>query len=260
MASSKEVNRRDFLKLAGLTALSSILPACGYKQETPDPTFTQQVYDTLYQYYPYLFNENPRTSTIFKPDTSAEWVYALNYTSSHVDWVAVKKLYNFFEATIQNPLTLTYKGLSNQSVTFQAIHRSGTHVLVFVPNTFDEPNFPDRYSSECGTLVIPEKYVNISFVRFDDGFSIDNTDANICAYVEICQSTVHVIQPHPAQEITCNSWGRAIIDKEANRLPYSGYVDDAQKHFLKGFEGEIYPLLILPQSVYDLIPAVTVIK
>jgi hypothetical protein len=259
MSLSTELNRRDFLKLSGLAVLSAFVPACGDIQETPEPEFTREVYNTLYQYYPYLTNENPRTSKIFKPDALSEWVYALNYTSRRVDWNAVNTLYNFFETTTQNPLALTYTGLSNQSVTFQAIHRSDTHVLVFVPNTFDEPNFPDRYSSECGTLVDPNTNINISFVRFDDGLPTNSTDANICAYIEICQATVNVLQPYPAQEITCNSWQRAIIDT-ANHLLYPKYTDDARKHFLKGFKGEIYPLLILPQSIYDLIPAVTVIK
>lgn len=198
---------------------------------------------------------------------------------THTKWLNLSKMgfnpnialitFRYFEELGKSQKIISYLN-GNQSIPFGLNQRLRTErVLFFIPQDAPSPNWPNiSFTASTTGRFTGGPYV--TFVRIPNSgrdiapslvFTTTEAAANKAFSVEACQSSIQISSLTPevanlGQELVCNSYGVAFASKQTG-LAFDKYQSWAKDVLIRQDpKSPSYPLYVLPEQEYNLIPQV----
>jgi len=275
------INRREFLKLAGIFSISALLAGCdiSFLSSTPTPIsqeiptinpFDTSPYADLARYYPAVeslqINEEPiKLGTAIPTE-----IY--NFTHNRtINFDAAKNVFNYFEslAMLNKTINYSFQTFDQSSLILEKRPVNERSIILIPSGGAILTKSPLSKSDEITATTFiddsqPTKIKTYTFIKVDDITNGDQSvdPSNFRKFVtEACQSTISVkldsdISPNLTlayqnigQEIVCNSLSIEIEDRRKG-VPYKTHFENLKN---KGIGG-LFPIIISSQTDYLSMP------
>lgn len=261
---SKET-RREFL-VEGTVALA--LLGCDLREEKK-PTL-RELLPQVKTYYPEIADMPVESSGSFSTaQTHTQW---FNLTKLPIDVNFYKNTFIFFEEFSTNlkvPNLKIYDYLLNNQVTSFVLTPDKTkeRIIFFLSENTPQPNWAGEGTPRAGTsrrfdkhLIFVKLYSNGQNLPPSSAFTTPILVNNSAVAIEACQSAIRVLTTtdigNIAQEITCNSLGRAYVLRQ-NGWNYTEYEKYSRLLTFGPPTGKSnYPAIVLTKEEYEQIPII----